>query len=254
MVTDLKVKLLEFTKTHKRTTVRDLMLELRVDNERIQKMLATLRDAGFVNRIHDIIEQKSSQRMMLAHQLIQEGHDPQRVSRLLVWQEFEEFVERAIIESGYRAIRHFVFKSRVGRREIDILAWNDVWILAIDCKHWATRLVHSRMRNSANAQLARTRALAGKTDLLRKCGIKNMELPLVAIILVLGEPCDRVIQGVPIVPLVKFPSFLQEGSPYEGDITVTRTRQESIQTTFASIPDPKKNRTPNLTQDGGHRH
>jgi len=234
MATDLEIKLLELTKTHKRTTVRNLALELRVDDKRVQKRLVSLRDAGFVNWIDGIVEQDSLQRMMLAQELIQEGRDPQRVSRFLVWQEFEEFVERALIGNGYRAVRHFVFKSRLGRREIDILAWNDVWILAIDCKHWATQLAHSRIKNSAHAQKERTCALAQRADLLQRRGIKSMDLPLIAVILVLGEPRDRVIEGVPIVPLAKFPSFLHEGSPYEPDIAITHVSQESKQTTLLS--------------------
>ena len=254
MITDLEIKLLELTKARKRTTVGNLSRELSVDNESIQERLAPLHDAGFVSMVDGSIEQSSAQRMMLAQELIQKGRDPQRISRLLVWQEFEEFVERALIGNGYRAVRHFVFKSRLGRREIDILAWNDVWILTIDCKHWARRLVHSRMKTSAHAQIQRTCALAGRADLLQRCGIKRMDLPLIAVILVLGEPRDRVIGGVPIVPLTKFSSFLHEGSPYEQHIAVTHVNQESRQTTLLSlISTSKKNRRPNLTQDAERR-
>jgi Holliday junction resolvase-like predicted endonuclease len=254
MITDLEIKLLELTKTYKRTTLRDLALGLRVDDKSIRKKLASLRDAGFVNWKDGIVEQDSVQRMMLAQKLIQQGRDPQRVSRLLVWQEFEQFVERALMGNGYRAVRHFVFKSSLGRREIDILAWNDVWILAIDCKHWATRLAYSRIGNSAHAQMERTCALARRADLLQRCGIKSMDLPLTAVILVLGEPRDRVIDGVPIVPLEKFPSFLREGSPYEPDFTVTRVSQESEQATLLSSISTLKNRSHNLTQDAERRH
>ena len=61
MATDLETKLLELTKTRKRTTVRDLALELRADDKSIQKRLVSLRDAGFVNWLDGIVEQNSLQ-------------------------------------------------------------------------------------------------------------------------------------------------------------------------------------------------
>ena len=255
MVTDLEIKLLELTKSRKRTKVMDLAPGLRASDRSIEKRLASLRDAGFVNWIDGNLEQDSLQRMMLAQKLIQEGRDPERVSRSLVWQEFEEFVEDALIRNGYRAVRHFVFKTRLGRREIDILAWNNVWILVIDCKHWATRLAHSRIRNSARAQMQRACELARRVDLLRRCGIRSMDLPLIAVILVLGEPHDHVIEGVPIVPLAKFASFLHEGSPYEREIALTYVSREPTQTSLLqSTSTPKKDRSPNLTQDARRGH
>jgi hypothetical protein len=152
-------------------------------------------------------------------------------------------------QSGFQSVRHIVFKSKVGRREIDILAWSNVWILIVDCKHWSRALAYSRMKNAAEAQVERARALAQRPEIMQKHGISRIDLPMVPMILTLGEPRDRIIGRVPIVAVSKFSSFLQEASPYaDGILTIqvqTRSKQTSL---LPHIPSQKRNRMPNLTQ------
>jgi len=194
--------------------------------------LQSLKENRIVKITDGILELNSGQRLMLAEELVRRGEDLQCISRLLAWQEFEEFVGTALDQSGFQSVRHLVFKSTAGRREIDLLAWNDAWILLVDCKHWSRTLVHSKMKRAAEAQLERVRGLAEKSEVMQRQGISRVELPLVPVILTLGEPADRIIAGVPIVGLLKFSSFLQEASPYtEGMITVqakTQWKQSSL--------------------------
>jgi Holliday junction resolvase-like predicted endonuclease len=253
MVTRLEIKLLELTKNRKRISTADLAKDVSMDIVTIQRGLAHLRESGFVTIGEDVLEQSSGQRMLMVEKLIQDGCDVQRVSRLLDWQEFEEFIENALVSNGYRTIHHYVFKSKLGRREIDVLAWNDVWILAIDCKHWRRQITHSRMNAIADAQIERVRALAERTDLLQKCGIRNLDLSIVAVVLVLGEPLDRMINGVPVVAVTRFGSFLHEGSPYERHITAIEVKCVSEQTSLLALFPSRRNRRPNLRQDVGRR-
>ena len=252
MVTRLEIKLLQLTRRQMRISVEDLRKEMPAES--LDAELGSLQERGIVNLNHEFLELSSRQRVMLAEELVRTGRDVQQVSRLLAWQEFEEFVETALDQSGFQSIRHLVFKSKVGRREIDILAWNAVWILIVDCKHWSRALAYSRMKNAAEAQVERARALAERPEIMQRHGISRTDLPMVPIILTLGEPRDRIIGRVPIVAVSKFSSFLQEASPYADGILTIQVQSRSKQTSLLShIPSQKRNRMPNLTQNAERR-
>jgi len=250
MVTRLELKLLHLTNRQKRISVDDLPKEMQTES--IDLELHSLKERGILNLSHGFLEVSSRQRVMLAEELVRSGQDAQKVSRLLAWQEFEEFVEAALDQSGFQSVRHLVFKSKLGRHEIDVLAWSDAWILTIDCKHWSRTLVHSRMKSAAEAQLERARALAERPEIMQRHGVPRIDLPLVPVILTLGEPADRFIGGVPIVGLSRFSSFLQEASPYTNGILIVQVHTRLKQTSLSSHIHPqKRNRMPNLIQNGG---
>jgi Holliday junction resolvase len=248
MVKALAATLLQMTKRQMRISVEDVQKEFGAES--FEEQVQPLKQEGLVSVNREFLEVTSRQRVMLAESLVRAGQDAQQVSRLLAWQEFEEFVETALDQSGFHSVRHVMFKGTLGRREIDVLAWNDVWILVVDCKHWSGVLARSRMKVAAEAQVERARALGGRPEVMRRQGIRRIDLPLVPLILTLGEPRDRLIEGVPIVGLSRFSSFLQEASPYvDGFLTIhiqTRSKQTSL---TLHIPTQKRNRMPNLTQD-----
>lgn len=252
MVATLGTKLLQMTKQQTRIAVEDVQKEF--GTESLEEQVQSLKQKGLVSTNHEFLEVTSRQRVMLAESLVRAGQDAQQVSRLLAWQEFEEFVETALDQSGFHSVRHVMFKAKVGRREIDVLAWNDVWILVVDCKHWSGILARSRMKGAAQAQSERARALAERPEIMQRQGIARIDLPLVPLLLTLGEPRDRLIQGVPIVGLSRFSSFLQEASPYvDGFLNIhvqTRSKQSSL---TSHIPTRKRNRMPNFSQDAERR-
>jgi len=252
MVASLGSKLLQLTKGQMRISVEDVRKETVTEN--IEEALQSFKERGLISVNREFLEVTPHQRIMLAESLVRAGQDAQQVSRLLAWQEFEEFVETALDQSGFKSVRHVIFKSSVGKREIDILAWNDVWILVVDCKHWSGRLVHSRMKSAAEAQTERVRALTERPEIMQRRGISRIELPLVPLILTLGEPRERLIVGVPIVGLSKFSSFLQEASPYADGLIILHVQTLSKQSSLLRhIPTQKRNRRPNLTQDAERR-
>jgi hypothetical protein len=252
LVARLGPKLLQLTKHQMRISIEDLQNELGAES--IEDELQSLKERGYVSLNNESLEMNSRQRVMLAESLVRTGQDVQQISRLLAWQEFEEFLESALDQSGFKSVRHLVFKSKVGRREIDILAWNDVWILVVDCKHWSGALAHSRMKKAAEAQVQRVRALTERPEIMQRRGISRLDIPLVPLILTLGEPRERLIGGVPIVGLSKFSSFLQEASPYsDGFLTLTvqaRSKQSSL---LSHIRPQRPNRMTNLIEDAERR-
>jgi len=252
MGTTLATKLLQMTKRQMRISVEDIQKECGTEN--LEEEVQSLKQRGLVNADHEFLEVTSRQRVMLAETLVRAGQDVQLVSRLLAWQEFEEFVEAALDQSGFHSVRHVVFKGTLGRREIDVLAWSDVWILVVDCKHWSGILARSRMKSAAEAQVERARALAERPEIMGRQGIQRIDLPLVPILLTLGEPRDRLIGGVPIVGLSRLSSFLQEASPYVDGFLTIHVQTPSKQSSLTShIRTQKRNRMPNLTQGADRR-
>jgi len=239
MLLDFEIKLLQLTRDRQRVMIEEFQNQLSQYGFDLQETLAALNAEGFLSFNDLFLEQTTLQRIMLAEHLIRRGRDPQLISSLLLWQEFEEFIETALSRNAYHAVKRFIFKSRLGRREIDILAWNEMWILAIDCKHWSRNLTKSRMRHVAAAQAQRARALAGRPELLEREGVTRLDLPMVPIILSLVDPRDQIVEGVPIVAVSKFASFLHEISPYDASLKTFTIKREPAQSSLQLFREPK---------------
>jgi Holliday junction resolvase-like predicted endonuclease len=216
MRTQAEIRILELTRGGRRISTDELADSLHIGLERLNQKLDVLSEKKAVSYSEGMVEMSNSQRIMLAEQLIHSGYDPQKVSRFLEWQEFEQFVGETLERNGFRTIKHLVFKSRIGRREIDLLAWNDSFLLAIDCKHWLRGLSPSRSRQVASAQAERSQALAERLDTLKKHGVSNAEKhSLMPMILCLVDPRESIVNGVPIVAVSKLISFLYGVSPID---------------------------------------
>jgi hypothetical protein len=213
---DVGIRLLELTRHRRRFTLDQLAVELRSEPTRLLEKVEQLREDGLLSFNQKQLELDARQRIMLAAQLIHNGRDPLKVSRLLEWQEFENFAVEILDENGFHTAKHLVFKSRVGRREVDVLAWNDTLLLAVDCKHWLRGLIPARMRDAANAQVERAIALAEKPELLIRLGVTRPEgRRIMPVIFSLGEPRQSVANGVPVVTISKLVSFLYGISPVD---------------------------------------
>jgi hypothetical protein len=214
--TDLQIKLLELTRHRKRLDLDELSHETHMAPAMLIASVENLWGGGCISDGTDGLAVNSKQRISIAEKLIHEGRDPEKIARCLEWQEFENFASNSLEENGFRTAKHFVFKTRAGRREVDILAWNDNFLFAVDCKHWAKGLQPSRLRTAVLAQMERTAALAQRPDLLRRIGLPNPEQrSIMPALFTLGEPRLRSIDGVPIVAVSKLVSFLYGISPVD---------------------------------------
>jgi hypothetical protein len=184
-----------------------------------QIILNGLIDSGLVSISDGFLRMNMSQRMMIAERMIHEGQNPTKVSRFLEWQEFEGFTNTVLNENGFQTIKHFVFKTAAGRREIDVLSWNDTFILAIDCKHWLRGLTGRRIELVAEAQTERVRALAKRPERLARAKIGNVsERSIIPMILTLCNASIGIVNGVPIVPVSSLVNFLYGISPIDDSI------------------------------------
>jgi Holliday junction resolvase-like predicted endonuclease len=228
-----EIKLLELTRNKNRITLDELAKHLHTHADMLTEKIERLAEGKLVNSHEGLVEMDALQRMRLAEQLVHEGHDPQKISRTLDWREFEEFAAESLERNGFQTAMHVVFKSRIGRREIDLLAWNDSILLAIDCKHWMRGLSHSRARMVAQAQIERAEALAERCDLLKKRGVSNPEnRALMPTILCLSEPREGIVDGVPIVAVSKLISFLYGVSPVDENLKSVPVSPQTEQSTL----------------------
>ncbi len=213
---DFQVKLLELTRHGRRLSIAELADRVHVDSGAATSSLSPLHERGLVSYSGGMLEMDARQRIMLAELLIHNGRDPQKISRFLEWQEFENFAVHSFEENGFRAVKHLVFKSRLGRREIDLLTWNDTFLLAVDCKHWLRGSSPGRMKQAGQAQAERAKALAERPDLLNRYKVSYIEKrSIMPLIFALGEPRDRIVDGIPIVSVSKLMSFLYGVSPVD---------------------------------------
>jgi len=213
---DVEIGLLELTKKHQKLTCAEL--ERSVKGGDVESSLQNLREKHLLKLSSGSIEQSPLQRILLAESLVSNGCDVHNVVRRLGWQEFEEFAEIGFEENGFRSVKHLILKlGRRTRREIDILAWNQSFTLAIDCKHWIKMgTTDSRLRKAADSQAKRVADLAQRPEILHHFGVDDAEnRSVLPMILTLGEAQMRASAGVPIVPISKLSAFLSELSPFE---------------------------------------
>jgi Holliday junction resolvase-like predicted endonuclease len=211
-----ELKILELTKGRQRIKLNDLAEQLRIKTDKLAEIVEDLTHRGLTSCDRQDLEVDSAQRLMLATRLVHDGCDPHKVTRLLEWQEFENFAAKSLEENGFRTVKHVVFKSKLGRREIDLLAWNDSFLMAIDCKHWLRGLSPSSAVEAVRAQCKRAEALAERVELLKKYGVDGVERRyLMPVILCMSEPRDALVEGVPVVAVSKLISFLYGVSPID---------------------------------------
>jgi Holliday junction resolvase-like predicted endonuclease len=214
---ELQLRILKLTHEGGKADLHQLAKEINISTNDLQTEMEFLRESDLISEVNGVIGQDGRQRMALAGQLIRNGLDPKRVSRYLSWQEFEDFGANSLEENGFRTVKHLVFKIQMGRREIDLLAWSDTFLLAVDCKHWLRGLGGSQAQKIAQAQIARATALAEKVDLLKRYGVERVEKRnILPIVLTLNEPREVIVEGIPIVSVSKMAGFLHDVSPLDG--------------------------------------
>jgi len=140
------------------------------------------------------------------------GCDANKVARQLSWKDFEHLAAEILDSCGY--------KTRTNVRlvkpsmEIDVVGINSGLALMVDCKHWKRNNI-SAIANYARKQAARTSRLV-----VLDAGIKGA----VPVILTLEAESVRFVEGIPVVPIAQFRSFVLEVQSYLAQVCViTRT-------------------------------
>jgi hypothetical protein len=231
MSDETRLDLLKLTGRGKAVNVEAFKAQAR-QRQLTQTTINNLLETRLVSIANGFLSMDMKQRMTLAERLIHEGQNPARVSRYLEWQEFENFTNTTLLENGFQTVKHFVFKSTYGRREIDVLGWSDNFTLVIDCKHWLRGISPRRLMLAAQAQTERVRALAKRPELLARAGMNNLaRRSIIPIVLTLGDAQKRSVGAVPIVSVSRLMNFLYGVSPIDDSflrIPVEKTDAQSL--------------------------
>lgn len=129
--------------------------------------------------------------------LLEKGASIEDVSSYLSWKDFEGLVAEILESKGFVILKNLVLtKPRI---EIDVVGIKLGVAVLIDCKHWKKSSV-SVLEDAVNKQVERTKHYVSKTH-----GV--MAVP--AVVTLYQEKIDF-INKVPIVPIEKFSSFVDE--------------------------------------------
>jgi hypothetical protein len=152
-------------------------------------------------------------RMKLSLLALQKGCDIENISRSLSWKDFEGLTSEILELNGYSTKTNVHF-SKPRRMQIDVIGANNNLAIVADCKHWK-RYSLSSISSYTEKQIRRTKILCRARKRIRY-NISHA----IPIILTLYSVDIKLIDGVPIVPISKFKSFIEDVSLYLSDIRV----------------------------------
>jgi hypothetical protein len=153
-------------------------------------------------------------RMKLAILALQRGCDIESISKSISWRDFEALTSEVLVLYGYLTKTN-IRLSKPSRIEIDVIGINNKLAIVADCKHWK-RYSLSSISSYAEKQIERTRILFRAKRRTKQYNITHA----IPIILTLYSIDIRFIDGVPIVPISKFKSFIEDVSLYLSEIYV----------------------------------
>ena len=141
----------------------------------------------------------------VGYALLKTGAQPEEVSRLLSWKDFELLSAALLKASGY-SVRENVVLTKP-RAQLDIVATGTSLTLSVDCKHYRRSHSPSALEKFARDQLRRSELLR------RKAQVRGS---IASVILSMSEPEGRFVGGVAVVPIRTLRSFLNSVESYLG--------------------------------------
>ncbi len=161
-----------------------------------------------------------SARIDLALMAVSLGAEIEKVVSHLTWKDFEGFIARILREHNYDCVESF---RRVGNNErkgmeIDVIGVRNRVIVSVDAKMWGIRGGKaSALRSAAEKQAKRTRRLGHNLSKLagRIAAMQKGEYIMRPMVVTWLIEDVEIHDGVPIIPVFKFNSFLLSYSMFE---------------------------------------
>ena len=126
--------------------------------------------------------------------------DLDRVSTEVVWQNFERLTAFVFEENDFLAKTNIVKTLKKKRRQYDVIAKTDNRTFLVECKKWAgNRSRLSALKKAIERHIERTEFYRYLT-----------REDAIAIVVTLVEEEIRSYEGVPIVPILRLNSFINE--------------------------------------------
>ena len=160
----------------------------------------------------DSIKFNPLDKMHAAMLAIHMGVDIEDLSKMLNWKDFEMLATNILDACGYVAYHRL--RLRKPRAEIDVVGIKDSMALLLDCKHWK-RNSQSALNKFALMQIDRAKAFVKANKWKVRFAVPAiLTLHLESIIFA---------NDVPVIPITKFRSFLNELTGYLNEIKVVHS-------------------------------
>ena len=178
-------------------SVTDFSIVTELDEISAKELLYTLVQNGIGTWNDDLVDfDIPNDRLQTALFAIKLGADVEYVSEYLTWQDFESITGLILEKKDFDITKNLILTKP--RMEIDVVGTKMDIALLIDCKHWKT-MSKSALDEIVKKQVERVKRYV--TD-------ENMSaLP---VIVTLHQEQIQFVDNVPIVPIMKLSSFLDE--------------------------------------------
>ncbi|MHA1577921.1 MAG: hypothetical protein ACTSU3_11215 [Candidatus Thorarchaeota archaeon] len=168
-------------------------------------------------------------RIDLAMLVIEQGAEIAEVVKLMTWKDFEGLVASILSENSFSCTESFRRRgtTNIKGMEIDVIGVRGHMALSVDAQMWSVRGGKaSALRTAAEKQKERTIRLTTQLSRLSKkipSMVKGQYTIIPVIVTWLVEEVE-IHEGVPVVPVFKLNSFIQEFERYE-DLIVSYSGQ-----------------------------
>ena len=178
-------------------SVTDFSVVTELDEISAKELLYTLVQNGIGTWNDDLVDfDIPHDRLQTALFAITLGATIEDVSEYLTWRDLEAITGIILEENGFDVTKNLVLtKPRI---EIDVIGKKMNLALLIDCKHWKN-MTKSALDEIVKKQIERVKRYVADEDITA--------LP---VIVTLHQEGTRLVENVPIVPIMKLPSFLDE--------------------------------------------
>jgi hypothetical protein len=178
------------------TTAESFRIRARIVSEPVaERVLDFLSNNGIGTASGSKILFSKEDRLKIAILALRMGCHIEQISMQLNWKDFEALTSKILGLSGYKTTIHVFFSKP--RMEIDVVGINSKFAIAVDCKHWKHGSL-SILSLYAKKQVERTKILLEKRSIYSA----------IPVILTLHHNKVRFIEGIPVVPITEFKSFL----------------------------------------------
>ncbi len=208
----LIIELLKKSQNNINISIKILAESMNLSINRIKELLEELRMEKLIEilQIQNETYCKPLNRIQLAYKAIQLGANIKHIALALTWREFEEICAQAFMVNEYEIHRNFRFKVWRKYYEIDVIGIKKPYVICVDCKRWSAGRF-SIIHKHAEQHYSRIKELSRNRDALRRLRISSWnKIIFIPVILTVHEDKVSIYNGIPIVPVFKFNSFLNE--------------------------------------------
>ncbi len=178
-------------------SVTDFSVICELDEINAKELLYTLVQNGIGTLNDDVVDfDIPHDRLQTALFAINLGADLEDVSEYLNWKDFESLTGIILEEKDFEVTKNLILTKP--RMEIDVIGKKMDIALLIDCKHWKN-LSKSALDEIVKKQIERVKHF-----------VSTENMSALPVIVTLHQETIQFIGNVPIVPIMKLSSFLDE--------------------------------------------